>query len=57
MIEFYDVFKEILILNEWGDEVELMKDQIYFKRKPLDETKSSLEGAGFNIVSIQEDHF
>jgi SAM-dependent methyltransferase len=57
MIEFYDVFEEILILNDLHDEVLLMKEQIYSKRKPLDETKSSLEDAGFNIVSIQEDQF
>lgn len=57
MIEFYDVFREILIMNGLHDEVIRMKDQIYSKRKPLDETKLSLEDAGFNIISIQEDSF
>jgi ubiquinone/menaquinone biosynthesis C-methylase UbiE len=57
MIEFYDVFKEILIMNGFHDEAIRVKDQIYSKRKPLDETKLSLEEAGFNIISIQEDSF
>lgn len=57
MIEFYDVFKEILILNGLHEEVVRTKDQIYSKRKPLDETKSSLEDTGFNITSLQEDSF
>ena len=57
MIEFYDVFKKILLMNGLDDEVVRMKDQIYSKRKPLDETKLSLEEAGFNIIGLQEDSF
>jgi ubiquinone/menaquinone biosynthesis C-methylase UbiE len=57
MIEFYDVFKEILIANGLHEEVIKMKEQIYAKRKPLEETKASLDEAGFSIKSLQESSF
>jgi len=57
MIEFYDVFEEILIKNGLDNAALKMKDQIYSKRKPLDETRQSLDEAGFEIQTIDEDSF
>jgi len=57
MIEFYDVFKEVLIKNGLQDEVSKMKDQIYTKRKPLAETKAWLDEAGFVIKNIEQSSF
>ena len=57
MIEFYDVFQEMLIKNGLHDEVIKMKEQIYSKRKPLAETKASLDEAGFGIKNIEESSF
>jgi ubiquinone/menaquinone biosynthesis C-methylase UbiE len=57
MIEFYDVFQEILIKNGLHDGVSKMKDQIYSKRKPIDETKAWLDKAGFGIKNIEESSF
>ncbi|MFC2170270.1 class I SAM-dependent methyltransferase [Acidobacteriota bacterium] len=57
MIEFYEVFKEVLIENELNDEVKKLKNHIYSKRKPLTETRASLENAGFRIKHIWKDQF
>jgi ubiquinone/menaquinone biosynthesis C-methylase UbiE len=57
MTEFYDIFEETLTRNGLREEVTKMKDQIYSKRRPLSETKSLLDKAGFNIRSIQQDSF
>lgn len=57
MIEFYDVFESTLIKNGLKDEVKKMKDQIYSKRKPLEEIKTLLSNSGFEIKSISEDNF
>jgi len=57
MAEFYNIFKETLIDNNLQGEVKKMQDQIYSKRKPLNETKSLLNNAGFRINSILEDRF
>lgn len=57
MIEFYSVFEDILRENRLKEEIEKMKEQIYFKRKPLEEVKTVLINAGFKINSIQEDSF
>ncbi len=57
MIEFYDHFEEILIKNKLVEEVKKMKEQIYLKRKPLDNIKKSLSETGFEIKSIKNDSF
>jgi len=57
MIEFYSRLEEILIKNKLDEEVKKMKDQIYSKRKPLDEIKNSSCEAGFEIKSIKNDSF
>ncbi len=57
MIEFYTVFEKVLLKNGLNAEIEKMKEQIYLKRKPLDETKSSLSIADFKIKNVIEDSF
>lgn len=57
MIEFYNVFEETLIESKMNDEVAKMKDQIYSKRRPIEEIKSLIENSGFKIKNIIEDKF
>ena len=57
MIEFYDVFEEVLKTEGLGDEILKMKNQIYDKRKPLEEVKTLLINSGFKIVRIDNDSF
>ena len=57
MIEFYNVFEEILIENILIEEVRKMKDHIYSKRKPIKEMRSLIEDSGFKVKNIVEDNF
>jgi ubiquinone/menaquinone biosynthesis C-methylase UbiE len=57
MIEFYNVFEEVLKANGMHDEVKKMKEHIYSKRKPLDEIKTLLLNSGFQIVAVEHDSF
>ncbi|MGB5847609.1 MAG: methyltransferase domain-containing protein [Ignavibacteriaceae bacterium] len=57
MIEFYEVYKRVLIDNNKIDEVEKLKSHIHSKRKPLSSTKELIENAGFEINEIFEDSF
>ena len=57
MIEFYNVFEEILKLKGLHNEIQKMKEQIYSKRKPLEEVKSLLINSGFKISGIRSDSF
>jgi arsenite methyltransferase len=57
MIEFYTLFEKTLLSNGLKDEVAKMKEQIYSKRKPLSETKSSLQKANYEIKKIFQDSF
>jgi len=57
MIEFYDAFEEILTENNLNDEVVRMKEQIYSKRKPIDEMKSLIESSGFKVKNVFESSF
>jgi ubiquinone/menaquinone biosynthesis C-methylase UbiE len=57
MIEFYNVFEEVLKLRGQHNEIQKMKDQIYSKRKPLEEVKTLLVNFGFKISSINSDSF
>jgi len=57
MIEYYTLFEKTLLNNGLKDEVAKMKEQIYSKRKPLSETKSSLQKANFEIKKIFRDSF
>ncbi len=57
MIEFYDVLEEALRKNKLTEELIKMKEQIYSKRKPLDEIISLTVSAGFKVKNIQSDKF
>jgi len=57
MIEFYDVFEEVLKTKGLNNEVLKMKNQIYDKRKPLEEVKNLLINSGFKIKRIDDDSF
>jgi len=57
MIEFYNVFEEIFIENDLNEEVVKMKEQIYSKRKPVNEMKSLFESSGFKVKNVFEDSF
>jgi len=57
MIEFYEVYKRVLIENNRIDEVEKLKSHINSKRKPLSGTKEIIENAGFEIMDVFEDSF
>lgn len=57
MHEFYRIYEEILLENRMDDAVVSMYDQIYTKRKPVEEIKEMLEICGLHIKSIHEDEF
>jgi ubiquinone/menaquinone biosynthesis C-methylase UbiE len=57
MIEFYTVFREVLDQNGAPDAAERVRDQIYSKRRPLDEIRQVIGGAGFEIRNISHDSF
>ncbi|OGU28099.1 MAG: hypothetical protein A2057_01835 [Ignavibacteria bacterium GWA2_35_9] len=57
MIEFYQVFEKVLENNNLNSEIVKMKEQIYFKRKPLSEMKELITSIGFRIINIQHDKF
>ena len=57
MIEFYQVFGEVLKNNNLNSEIVKMKEQIYSKRKPLSEMKELITSIGFRIINIQHDKF
>ena len=57
MIEFYNVFEDILKANSLFSEIEKMHAQIYSKRKPLNEVESLLKGSGFTIRKIKINEF
>ena len=57
MIEFYSVFENVLKIKGMKDEIQKMRNQIYAKRKPLDEVKTLLINSGFKISNIHNDSF
>lgn len=57
MIEFYNLFEDILIKNKLVEEVKKMKQQIYLKRKPSKDIKKSLNETGFELKRIKNDSF
>jgi hypothetical protein len=57
MMEFYNVFEETLHDEGLHPEIVKMKEQIYAKRKPLEEIKSLVKTAGFSLVNITPDVF
>ncbi|MDF1546769.1 MAG: methyltransferase domain-containing protein [Bacteroidales bacterium] len=57
MIEFYNIYEEILIENMLEIYLPGIKNQIYKKRKPLNELKSLLSANGFEVNKVIEDKF
>jgi ubiquinone/menaquinone biosynthesis C-methylase UbiE len=57
MTEFYEQLE--MVLSELGmiKEIELMRQHIYSKRRPLDETTSIIQNHGFIIKDILHDQF
>ena len=57
MVEFYDILEIVLREREMTEEIEKMNQQIYKKRKPLDEFIKQIEKHGFTIKDIDHDQF
>jgi len=57
MIEFYNVFKEVLNDKGMLTEVGNIKEHIYKKRKPISEVRKFVEENGFIVNNIIEDEF
>jgi arsenite methyltransferase len=57
MIEFYNVFKDVLKKNNLISEIEKIQKHIYSKRRPLDEIKQLIVSSGFKIKNIDTDKF
>ena len=57
MIEFYNVFKEILSKNNLKDEADRVSKHIYEKRKPVNIIESYLKNSGYDISRIEYDNF
>ncbi len=57
MMEFYQIFQEVL--RELGklQEIDRMYTHISNKRKPLHQTIKMISNAGFSIKKVSEDHF
>ncbi|PKL88669.1 MAG: hypothetical protein CVV23_09055 [Ignavibacteriae bacterium HGW-Ignavibacteriae-2] len=57
MIEFYNIYKSVLVKNNLNDEIEKLSEHIFKKRKPLKYTINLVEKNGFHIYKIIEDEF
>jgi len=57
MIEFYLVFEEVLHEKNMLNEIDLLKEHIYKKRRPVEDYQLLLEDAGFSIDEIYSDEF
>jgi len=57
MLEFYNVYEEVLKNIAMFEEIEKMKQQIYGKRKPLHEIEAMVIKSGFQINQIIHDNF
>jgi SAM-dependent methyltransferase len=57
LFEFYGQFKEILSYMRMYQEIELMQQHIYQKRKPLDELIPVMQKRGFVIRDLEYDQF
>lgn len=57
MIEFYEVFKQVLREKKLTKEIELMNDHIISKRKSIEFLKNLILETGFSISSINIDGF
>ncbi len=57
MIEFYNIFENVLNKNDKSDKIKSIKKHIYSKRKPIDFTVKLIENSGFKIKNIYKDSF
>lgn len=57
MIEFYNILEGILIKRDMLDQVDIMKQHIYDRRKPLDEFSNILKNHLFEVRSVVLDKF
>ena len=57
MIEFYSVFELVLLEKNMIDEIELMKEHIYKKRKPVEEIVRLLNKNGYTVNEIHNEQF
>jgi arsenite methyltransferase len=57
MIEFYTAMEKILIDSKLENCLDIMRNQIYKKRKPLDQYLEQLQIHGFSIDSVKHDNF
>jgi arsenite methyltransferase len=57
MVEFYNEYKNVLAEKGMAEGVKKLARHIHQKRKPVDEIKSAVEQAGFNIIEVNLDKF
>ena len=57
MIEFYEIFEEVLSEKNMSDEIRRMKDHITQKRKSIEWWSEAIAGAGFSVSSVNLDGF
>jgi ubiquinone/menaquinone biosynthesis C-methylase UbiE len=57
MIEFYDIFKEVLTQNNLGDAIPQLERHISAKRMTMQENINLIEEGGFKIKDIKEGGF
>lgn len=57
MIEFYSAMEKVLTDFKLNYCIELMRQQIYKKRKPLDQYLEQIQSYGFSIDSVSHDRF
>jgi ubiquinone/menaquinone biosynthesis C-methylase UbiE len=57
MIEFYNVYEEVLIKNDMMAQIEIMKGHILSKRKSLQEIEEMIIKSGYEINRIIHDKF
>ena len=57
MIEFYEIYEEVLMGLKLTEEVQAMRNHIDDKRKPVEYLKRLIEGSGFEVRSVNIDGF
>jgi hypothetical protein len=57
MIEFYQVYRDVLQREDRNDELERLEAHIHHKRKPLPHTLSLIENVGLEVVDVHHDSF
>jgi arsenite methyltransferase len=57
MVEFYEILENVLRERDMTEEIEKMNQQIYKKRKPLDEFIKLIEKHSFTIKDVDYDQF